>query len=80
MARRLDDGARLVTVLGIGGTGKTRLVNHYGWTWLGDWPGGAWFCDLSEARSVDGIVHAVARALDVPLGKDEPGRRTRSSW
>lgn len=72
LARRLDEGARLVTVLGLGGTGKTRLVTHFAWTWLGDYPGGAWFCDLSEARSVEGICSAVARALDVPLGQDDP--------
>jgi hypothetical protein len=72
LAHRLDEGAALVSVLGIGGTGKTRLVTHHAWTWLGSWPGGAWFCDLSEARSVDGIAGAVARALDVPLGKDDP--------
>jgi len=63
--------SRLVSVLGMGGTGKTRLVTRFGWIWLGDYPGGVWFCDLSEARSVDGIVSAVARALDVPLGKDD---------
>ena len=40
---------------------------------LADWPGGAWFCDLSEARSVEGIQHAVAKALQVPLGRDDPG-------
>jgi predicted ATPase/class 3 adenylate cyclase/Tfp pilus assembly protein PilF len=70
--RLLGDGHRLVSVLGIGGTGKTRLVTRYGWTWLGDWPGGVWFCDLSEARSRDGLVSAVARALDVSLGADDP--------
>ena len=72
LARRLDADARLVSILGIGGTGKTRLVTRYGWSWLGDYPGGVWFCDLSEAREVDGIIHAVARALDVPLGKEDP--------
>ena len=72
LARRLDGDARLVSVLGMGGTGKTRLAIRLGWTWLGDFPGGAWFCDLSQARSVDGIVHAVAEALAVPLGKEEP--------
>jgi predicted ATPase/class 3 adenylate cyclase len=72
LAARLDEGERLVTVLGMGGTGKTRFVRRLGWTWLGDWPGGVYFCDLSEARSVDGIVSAVAAALDVPLGKDDP--------
>ena len=73
LALRLDAGARLLTVLGPGGTGKTRFVRRYGWTWLGDWPGGLYFCDLSEARSLDGIFFAVASALEVPLGKDDLG-------
>ena len=72
LARRLDAGARLVSVLAMGGSGKTRFAIRFGWTWLGDFPGGVWFCDLSAARGVAGIVHAVASALDVPLGKDDP--------
>ena len=72
LAARLDAGTRLLTVLGSGGTGKTRLVRRYGWMWLGDWPGGVYFCDLSEAKSLDGIFFAVASALEVPLGKDDP--------
>ena len=72
LARRLDAGARLVSVLGLGGTGKTRLATRFGWSALGGFPGGVWFCDLSQARSLDGIVHAVAQGLDVPLGKDDP--------
>lgn len=61
-----------MSVQGTGGTGKTRLVVHYAWNTLGDWPGGVWFCDLPEAREVDGIAWAVARALGVPLGKQDP--------
>ena len=72
LARRYAQGARLVSVLGIGGTGKTRLVKHFGWTWLGDHPGGVWFCDLAPARGLDGLVHAVAQGLEVPLGKADP--------
>jgi predicted ATPase/class 3 adenylate cyclase/Tfp pilus assembly protein PilF len=72
LAQRFDAGARLVSVLGIGGTGKTRLALRFAWTWLGDFPGGAWFCDLSAARNIDGIVHAVAQGLDVPLGLGDP--------
>ena len=73
LAHRLDAGARLLTVLGPGGTGKTRFVRRYGLGWLGDWPGGVYFCDLSEARSLDGVYFAAALALGVPLGKGDPG-------
>ena len=72
LAKKLEDGARLVSVLGMGGTGKTRLVTRFAWSWLGEFPGGVWFCDLSQARSADGIFFAVAQGLDVPLGKADP--------
>ncbi len=73
LAQRLDAGARLLTVLGPGGTGKTRFVCRYASAWRGDWPGGVYFCDLSEARSLDGVFGAVAVALGVRLGKADPG-------
>jgi len=72
LARRFDDGARLVSLLGTGGTGKTRLAQRFGWTSLGEFPGGAWFCDLSQASTLDGVVFAVAQGLDVPLGGSDP--------
>jgi predicted ATPase/class 3 adenylate cyclase len=70
LASALDGGTRLLTVVGTGGAGKTRLARRYGWTWLGDWPGGVSFCDLSACRSLDGVWFAIASALDVPLGKN----------
>lgn len=72
VAARLDAGTRLLSILGPGGTGKTRLVRRYGWNWLGDWPGGVYFCDLSDARTLENVFFVVALALDVPLGKGEP--------
>ena len=72
IAKKLEEGARLISVLGIGGTGKTRLVTRFAWTHLGEYPGGVWFCDLSQARTLDGIHFAVAQGLDVPLGKTDP--------
>lgn len=68
----LDGPSRLVTLVGIGGVGKTRLALRHARTWLGDYPGGAWFCDLSTARTSEGIVGAVAQALDIELGKSDP--------
>ncbi len=70
LAAQFSGGARVVTVAGIGGMGKTRLALRYAWAWLGDHPGGVWFCDLSAARELDGVLYAVAQSLDVPLGND----------
>ena len=73
LAQLLDAGARLLTVLGPGGTGKTRFVRRYGLAWLGDWPGGVYFCDLSDAHSIDGVHSAVAIAFGIPLGRADAG-------
>lgn len=72
IADQFGAGARLVTLAGPGGTGKTHLSTHYARAWLGDWPGGAWFCDLSEAHSELDIARALGAALQVPLDQGEP--------
>lgn len=72
LARHVETGARLVTLMGIGGIGKTRLAQRFARNRLGGFSGGAWFCDLSAARSIDGLAHAVAQGLGVPLGKTDP--------
>jgi predicted ATPase/uncharacterized protein HemY len=64
--------ARLVTLMGAGGMGKTRLAVHHGWKSLGRWPGGVWFCDLTEARDLNGLVSIVAGSLGVQLGQGDP--------
>jgi predicted ATPase/tetratricopeptide (TPR) repeat protein len=72
LASMIAGGSRLVTLLGAGGMGKTRLAVHYGWQSRASWPGGTWFCDLTEARDQDGIVSAVAKTLGAPLGRGDP--------
>ena len=72
ITERFETGARLVSVLGMGGVGKTRLSLRYARGWLGDYSGGAWFCDLSAARGLQGILYAVSQALNVPLDKTDP--------
>ena len=72
LAAQLSAGARLVSLLGIGGIGKTRLALRFGWQWLGDYPGGVWFCDLTAARSLDGIFYAVAQGLELQLDRSDP--------
>ena len=72
LATLVEGGAALITVLGPGGCGKTRLTRRFGWRWLGDFPGGVWFCDLSEAHELEGVASAIARTLDVPLTPGDP--------
>jgi predicted ATPase/tetratricopeptide (TPR) repeat protein len=74
LAARLEAGGRLITVLGPGGAGKTRLVTRFGRDAAGRWPGGVWLCDLSEARDEAGVLGAVARALGLVSGSD-PARQ-----
>ena len=63
-------GERLITILGPGGAGKTRLSQRIASEQLGEAVDSAWFCDLSEARGLDAVVGAVASALEVPPSKD----------
>jgi len=72
IGQQFGEGTRLLTLLGQGGTGKTRLAIRYGHGSLGEWPGGIWFCDLSGASSLDGIHYATASALGVRLGAGDP--------
>ena len=39
LASKFDHGARLVSVPGMGGTAKTRLVTRFAWTVHGEYPG-----------------------------------------
>ncbi|QSQ23373.1 cyclase [Pyxidicoccus parkwayensis] len=72
LKRWLADGVRLVTVLGPGGMGKTRLASHFGALELesGVWEGGVWLCELAEVQSADALCHAVGQALGVALRRD----------
>lgn len=71
----VSEGARLLSILGPGGMGKTRLATHFGAleSDAGHWEGGVWRCDLEEALTADDLCHAVARALGVPLSADGDG-------
>jgi predicted ATPase/class 3 adenylate cyclase len=64
-----SEGARLVTILGPGGMGKTRLATWFGSLELASrsWEGGVWWCDLTEAATREDICHVVGQALGVHL-------------
>ena len=60
----------LVTLLGTGGVGKTRLAIELGTERARDWPGGIWFIDLSGARERNDLFTATAQALGAQPGRD----------
>jgi tetratricopeptide (TPR) repeat protein len=61
-----------VTLRGPPGVGKSRLAATAARAWHARHGGEGWLCDVSEARSEAGLVSAVARTLDVPLGQADP--------
>jgi predicted ATPase/class 3 adenylate cyclase len=60
---KLFDEANLVTLVGTGGVGKTRLAVQVAAEVLPRFADGAWFCDLSSSRDGGAMAQAVATAL-----------------
>ena len=71
-------GDRLITLLGPGGVGKTRLSLRAAALELesGAWPGGVWFCDLAEVTDDSGLCREIADLFAVQL---DPRRSTEQS-
>jgi len=57
--------ARLVTLTGAGGVGKTRLAMQVGAEVLASFPDGVWVCELAAAGNTDDLAQIVAIALGV---------------
>lgn len=70
MARALD-GARLLTLTGIGGVGKTRLSVQLAAQEAWAYPGGVWFVELGPLGDGQFVVPAIAKSLGIP---EAPGR------
>lgn len=62
-----DEGARLVTLLGPGGVGKTRLVIEVASRMRRNFPDGVVFVDLAPLDDADAVVPAIAQALGLRL-------------
>jgi predicted ATPase/class 3 adenylate cyclase len=67
----LDGGARLVTLTGPGGTGKTRLGLRVATSATDRYPDGVFFADLSMTSDPADVGPAIARSLRLV---DQPGR------
>ncbi len=73
-----DPGVRLVTIVGPGGLGKTRLATAAAERVLtaGIFPEGLFFIDLAPLHETGQILQALADALNFPLqGRDDHSRR-----
>ncbi|HEX8703283.1 MAG TPA: protein kinase, partial [Myxococcaceae bacterium] len=73
---QLVPNCRLVTLLGPGGTGKTRLAIHVAAQLAGTFAHGAGFVDLSPITDAEGIPRAIAAALNI---REEPERSLRET-
>jgi len=67
LRKMLTEGARLVTVLGPAGIGKTRLSMRYADLHASAYPGGVFFCDVSAAKTAEAVCAVVASTLHVTL-------------
>jgi predicted ATPase len=65
------DSSRLLTLVGMGGSGKTRLALRLAETRLDTFPDGVWFVDVAPLAEPERVVEVLAATLGV---RDEPGR------
>src|SRR5262245_51850966 len=66
-----DRHARLLTLTGAGGSGKTRLALELAHQAVDDFSGGVWFVDLATLSEPALVPQTVAAVLGV---REEPGR------
>jgi predicted ATPase len=64
----------LVTLIGPGGVGKTRLVIEAARRLAGDFTDGARFVPLAAVWEPRDLASAIARALAAPVREGEPSR------
>jgi len=70
-AKSLLERTRLLTLLGMGGLGKTRLSLQIAADLMETFPDGVWFVDLAPIRDPTLVPSVAAQVLAV---RDEPGR------
>ena len=65
--RSLMAAHRLVTVVGAGGIGKSRLAQAAAHASVGEWPDGAWMIELAGLSEPTLLASTVAAALDIKV-------------
>ena len=72
---------RLVTITGLGGSGKTRLAIEAAWQVRPRFANGVHFVDLSDVTDADGIADELSRQLDIATIPDlDPIDRLCTLW
>lgn len=74
-----EDAARVVTVTGPPGIGKTRVAREFANTWTESFPGGVWFLELAEMESPSEIASTIAERLGIPIDAGDEIERTAHS-
>ncbi len=77
--RDLVGSARLITLLGMGGLGKTRLSLRVAADVLARFPDGVWFLDLAPIRDPALVVSEAAQVLGIREEPDRPLIQTLSA-
>jgi predicted ATPase/class 3 adenylate cyclase len=70
-AQLLTDGVRLVTLIGPGGIGKTRLALQVAADEVEAFPDGVYFVDLAAARDEAAALRAIVEAVGVSANTDD---------
>jgi predicted ATPase/DNA-binding SARP family transcriptional activator len=63
--RALLTKSRLVTIVGVGGVGKTRVALHVGAQLRNTFDDGAWFVDLAKVSGPESVVPEIASAYGI---------------
>ena len=72
--------ARLLTLVGVGGIGKTRLALQVAADVLDDHPDGVWFVELAAIADQSAVTHAVAKVLGVAEEQGHPLADIVAGW
>lgn len=70
--RELFDNNRLITIIGTGGCGKTRLACEIASSLLAEYEDGVWFADLAPVSDPNAVVNKVAGVLNIKEVSNQP--------
>jgi predicted ATPase len=80
VAALLACGARVVTLTGPGGVGKTRLATEIAASLGGRWRDGSRFVSLASLAGAEQVDTTLAGALEVVVAQDERPREALARW